>query len=51
MVFGYCSTIMLGGKGQAKRAYEIADIFQDHLYDQGFAGLVRNCWEVLHDME
>lgn len=51
MILGYCSSVMIGGKGMAGRAYAIANVFSEHFYDTGFPGLVRACWEVCHDMD
>lgn len=48
LVLGYCSAVMLKGKGPIQRAYEIMIRFEDNLFDCGKAGLVRACYEILN---
>lgn len=45
IILGYCSTILLSKKDE--RAYAIIQIFRDHWYDCGKAGLVASCYDVL----
>lgn len=46
LVLSYCSSVMVGGGNLASRAFEVADVFRDNLYDSGKAGLVAACWEL-----
>lgn len=48
MILGYASTICLGGGKMASRAFVILDQFNGNYYDSKKAGLIADCWEVVH---
>jgi DNA polymerase-3 subunit gamma/tau len=47
MVLGYAANVMLGGGKMTGRARLIVDVFHDHFFDCGRAGLVASCHEVV----
>lgn len=49
MILACATTSMLGGGKNSHRAYVIVNAFESNWYDSGKAGLVRACWEVVHD--
>jgi DNA polymerase III gamma/tau subunit len=48
IVLAYCSKVLLGGGKPAARAHEIIDMMRDPFYDNGVAGLIDACWELVH---
>lgn len=46
VVLGYANSVLLGGGGQAPRAFLLVQVFRDNLFDCGKAGLTAACWEV-----
>lgn len=50
-ILAWCSGVMLGKGNSGGRAYKVSVIFSENFYDTGMSGLVRNCWEVVHDMD
>jgi DNA polymerase III gamma/tau subunit len=46
IVLGYCSSVLLGGGKLSDRAFAIIQVFRDHWYDCGKAGLVASCYEI-----
>ncbi len=46
IVLGYAKTVLLGGGKLAPRAYFLIQVFRDHWFDCGHAGLVASCWTV-----
>lgn len=50
IVLGYFTSILLSAKGPiAARAAAMIDLFRDHYYDCGKAGLVASCFAAVHD--
>lgn len=47
VILGYASNVLLGGGKMAGRAYEVIQVFRDHWYDCGKAGMVASCYELL----
>lgn len=47
MILGYYSAILLNGGKFAPRAADMLDLFRDHFYDCGKAGLVLSCWNAM----
>lgn len=47
LVLGYMTTVMLSNMKLASRCFLIVQIFRDHWYDCGKAGLAACCYEVL----
>ncbi len=45
-VLGYAQAVLLG-KGDAKRAADVIEVFADNVYDSGFPGLCSRCYEVM----
>lgn len=48
MMLAYASNVCLGGGRLASRAFVILDQFQTNYYDSKKAGLIADCWEVVH---
>ena len=48
MMLGYATSVCLGGGKMASRAFVILDQFSSNYYDSKKAGLVADCWEVVH---
>lgn len=48
MMLAYASGVCLGGGRMAPRAFVILDQFQTNYFDSGKAGLIADCWEVVH---
>ena len=46
LVLGYASSVLKGGGGLSKRALFLIDVFGNHFYDSGEAGLVAACYAV-----
>lgn len=44
-VLGYCAKVLMGGGGQAARAYVVILAFREPWFSCGKAGLVAACWE------
>jgi len=47
MILAYMSKVALGAGKAAARAVIVIDVFRDHFYDCGMAGLVSGCWEIV----
>lgn len=47
LVLSYARAVLLGGGGQAPRAFKIIDIFSKPFYDSKSAGLAAACYEVV----
>jgi DNA polymerase-3 subunit gamma/tau len=48
IILGYAKSILLSGGKMAPRAVAIVSCFRDHYYDCGFAGLVADCYDIVH---
>lgn len=48
MMLGYASSVILKGGPIANRAFVILDQFSGNYYDSKKAGLLADCWEVIH---
>lgn len=49
MILGYMNAVLLnaGGSVMGRRASEVIDVFSDHFYDSGAAGLTNSCFELI----
>lgn len=48
LVLSYASAVCLSGGPLKNRAHLVLEVFRDHWYDEGKAGLVRSCYDVIH---
>jgi len=48
MMLGYASAVALSGGKMANRAFVILDQFAGNYFDSKKAGLIADCWEVVH---
>lgn len=47
LVLSYSRKVLLGGGKMAGRAFDIVNVFRDHLWDSKHAGLTALCWELV----